>query len=522
MLPSNGEKNKEIGNIEGNGDRTLNRLASVGQIAAGIAHEVKNPLTAVKGFLQLLKEEAPHRYVDVAYTELENAINTMQNLLHVSKPDIETETFTPIQLCSELESLLYLFQDQTYRVQIETDFTNTDEKVIARKNQLKKAIFNLLKNAFEAIPGEGKIIIKHFRESEAINLIITDTGVGIPSEKIDLLGTPFFSLKNEGTGMGLTQVFSTIYDHQGRIDVKSEVGVGTTFTIQFPLQTYEEASVRKLDLIYAQKQTFNEFFLENKQKFDELLIQQGSDVIENLKQSPEIDNQFLLHSAEKVVNFLNETNEYGLIMEAKNHGKMWAKHDLELILILDWFQMLRNLYWDFIHTYYTYEEISTEDLFKLERKVNYNLDSYVKHFSSSFNEYNNEILNSQRGIIDQLTVPVIPLSNEMAILPIVGTVDTLRAKQIQEKVLVQIHQLQLRNLIIDLSGVAYMDTAVVGHLFKIVNGISIQGCKAIITGIRPEITNTIVSLGIELHEKVRTMGTLQQAIEEYNTEISYK
>lgn len=61
-----------------------------------------------------------------------------------------------------------------------------------------------------------------------------------------------------------------------------------------------------------------------------------------------------------------------------------------------------------------------------------------------------------------------------------------------------------------------MDTAVVGHLFKIVNGISIQGCKAIITGIRPEITNTMVELGIALHEKVETRGTLQQALEEYN------
>ena len=112
-------------------------------------------------------------------------------------------------------------------------------------------------------------------------------------------------------------------------------------------------------------------------------------------------------------------------------------------------------------------------------------------------------------------MPVIQLTDSIAILPIVGTLDTLRAKKIQENVLVQIYQLKLKRIIIDLSGVPYMDTAIVSHLFKIVNGIAIQGCKATITGIRPEITNTMVELGIAFHDKAETRGTLQQALEEY-------
>jgi len=84
-------------------------LASVGQIAAGIAHEVRNPLTAVKGFLQLLQEQSPHNYLDIAQEELDNAISTLQNLLNVSKADSEDEQPVRIRLCTELESLLGLF-----------------------------------------------------------------------------------------------------------------------------------------------------------------------------------------------------------------------------------------------------------------------------------------------------------------------------------------------------------------------------------------------------------------------------
>jgi signal transduction histidine kinase len=214
---------------------TLDRLASVGQIAAGIAHEVRNPLTVVKGFLQLMQQEHPHKYLDIAFEELENALSTIQNLLHVSKPDLHNEEFSSINLCYELESILYLFQEQIYHVQVKKEFLDTHVTIIGKQNQLKKAFFNLIKNAFEAIPEKGTITIKHFLESEYLSVSISDTGVGIPPEKITLLGSPFFTSKPEGTGMGLTQVFSTIYDHNGKIEVQSKPGVGTEFIIRFPV-----------------------------------------------------------------------------------------------------------------------------------------------------------------------------------------------------------------------------------------------------------------------------------------------
>ena len=508
MSASNGKRETES-------DLTLDRLASIGQIAAGIAHEVKNPLTAVKGFLQMLRTESPHKYIDFAYTELENALTTLENLLHVSKPDLENEPYDSINLCSELESILYLFQERSYQVTIKKQFSDTDARVYGRRNQLKKAFFNLLKNAFEAISDKGAITIKHYKLNNRLVVTVSDTGVGIPQDKLGLLGTPFYTPKTEGTGMGLTQVFSAIYEHGGTIRVRSEVGVGTEFSIHFPIHNNNHLGVVTMQLNYVESQDFTQYYMLNRDKFHELLISQGKDLFESVKAAAGLEPEFILDSAHKVVHLLNERNEHGLIMHAKEHGRNWAKLNLDLILKLEWFQMLRKLYWDFLFNYYSNVEQTQRDFFELERQVNFNLDSYLKHFASSYSEYKNEILLSQREVIEDLSVPVIPLSDSIAILPIVGTLDTLRARKIQENVLIQIYQLRIKQIIIDLSGVAYMDTAIVSHLFRIVNGIAIQGCKAIVTGIRPEITNTMVELGVPLYEKVETRGTLQQALEEY-------
>ncbi|HZG84822.1 ATP-binding protein [Paenibacillus sp.] len=410
---------------------------------------------------------------------------------------------------------MYLFQERSYQVTIKKQFSDTDARVYGRRNQLKKAFFNLLKNAFEAISDKGAITISHYKLNNRLVVKVSDTGVGIPQDKLGLLGTPFYTSKTEGTGMGLTQVFSAIYEHGGTIRVRSEVGVGTEFSIHFPIHNNNHLGVVTMQLNYVESQDFTQYYMLNRDKFHELLISQGKDLFESVKAAAGLEPEFILDSAHKVVHLLNERNEHGLIMHAKEHGRNWAKLNLDLILKLEWFQMLRKLYWDFLFNYYSNVEQTQRDFFELERQVNFNLDSYLKHFASSYSEYKNEILLSQREVIEDLSVPVIPLSDSIAILPIVGTLDTLRARKIQENVLIQIYQLRIKQIIIDLSGVAYMDTAIVSHLFRIVNGIAIQGCKAIVTGIRPEITNTMVELGVPLYEKVETRGTLQQALEEY-------
>lgn len=498
---------------------TLGRLASVGQMSAGIAHEVKNPLTAVKGFLQLLNETSPHRYIDLASSELERALSTLENLLQVSRPNLVGESFAPVNLCSELESLLYLFQNEMYRVHVEKNFESTEISIWGRETLIKKALFNLLKNAFEAIPNEGTIVLQHHCVGDVIRLVIEDSGVGIPEDKIKVLGTPFFSTKSNGTGMGLTQVYTTVYQHGGRLNLQSTEGVGTRFTLEFPVNRNDEAGVKKLVLHYEAGQSFKEFFLENQERFKELIAAQASDVIREVEFSNHLDKQHLFDTVVKLGNYLMEDRHHDTILLAKKHGTDWAKSELPLTLKLQWIQVFRQLYWDLLYTYYSHVDLDKDEFFNLGKKVNDMLDSFINHYFSSYMEYKNEVLRSHREIIEDLSVPVIPLSEWIAILPIVGTIDTYRAKKIQERLLDRVSTLKISRLIIDVSGVAYMDTAVVGHLFRIVDGVHLLGCSTTLTGIRPEIANTIIELGIDFANRVETKGTLQQALEDYHITV---
>lgn len=221
------------------------KLVSIGQIAAGIAHEVKNPLTAVQGFLQLFKETHTHPYLNTMELELEKALDTLKNLLHVAKPDLQNEPMVPIHLCKELNSLVFLFQDRMYDVEMELDLQDSDKPIVGKRNLFLKAFFNLLKNSFEAIKDKGKVRIEHHHKNGYIHIKVSDTGVGIPQEKLTMLGTPFFTSKSEGTGLGLTQVYTTIHEHGGSIFVESTVGEGTTFHIQLPVKVNERDSAIK-------------------------------------------------------------------------------------------------------------------------------------------------------------------------------------------------------------------------------------------------------------------------------------
>lgn len=495
----------------------LDRLASVGQIAAGIAHEVKNPLTSVKGFLQLLQKQAPHQYIDIAQSELDNAIATLQNLLQVSKPDLENEQLSAINTCVEIESLLSLFQDQMYRIQFHVDLKDTTTMILGKRNLLKKALFNLIKNAIEAIPDKGEVFIQHSREKDRSVIVIRDTGTGIPKAKLPLLGTPFFSTKDDGTGMGLTQVFSTVYQHEGTIDVQSG-DQGTTFMISVPITEHKKRKGGfNVELIYDGASTKVHFFEENKEKFEELLLSSTANLSQKMH---EINNQGqidLIANAHKIAMFVVREQEHELILFAKQEGRNWAKHSLQLAFKLEWIQAVRSAIWYLISNYVknTTVEMSVEEVFDLERQVNDSLDNFLTYFFLSYSEVKDELLRSHRDMIEDLSVPIIPLSDTISVLPLVGSIDTYRAKKVQEKVLNQIGELKLKRIIIDVSGVAFMDTAVVSHLFKIFEGIHIMGCKPVLTGIRAEIANTIVNLGIPLADKVDIKSTLQQAIMDY-------
>ncbi|WP_368666318.1 ATP-binding protein [Ammoniphilus sp. CFH 90114] len=391
----------------------LNQLASVGQIAAGIAHEVKNPLTAVKGFLQLLKEKHDDAYIDIAQTELEDAISTLENLLDVSKPDLQDEPYQSLNTSVELEALFPLFQDQVYRVQIKRHLTHTDSTVYGKKNQLKKALFNLLKNAFEAIPGEGTITVEHYEESNYIFISIEDTGIGIPEKKIRMLGTPFYTTKSDGTGMGLTQVFSVIYDHNGKIEVRSVEGKGSKFIIKLPKETIKQSrGVITLKPNFKEGQDMKSFFLSNQNLFEKRLLTEAVNVKNKIDEILKIGNIDLLNNAHKLVLYIVEGREHELITFARHEGVAWAKFSLTLAFKLEWIQAIRRVIWDFLFNYdrLSKDSYSKEDIYNLEKSVNELMDRFLNYFFMSYSEYKDHLIQEQRSIVEDLSVPIIPLT----------------------------------------------------------------------------------------------------------------
>jgi len=492
----------------------LSQLASVGQIAAGIAHEVRNPLTAVRGFLQLLKEKNEPHFIDIAQTELDNAIAILQNLLQVSKPDLDDEPFQTVDLALELELILQLFQDQFYRVTIHKDFHEIGTYIFGKKNQLKKVFFNLLKNAFEAIPDKGTVTISHTASEQFVKIVIRDSGQGIPEEKLRMLGTPFFSTKQNGTGMGLTLVFSVVYQHNGSIEVESEEGIGTAFTITMPRATeIKQKEVVRLNLQLTGD--LKDYFFVNRKAFEEQLLLEAVNVRDKIDEILAVGNINLLDNAHKLVTYIVEGREHEVIQFAKGEGINWAKHSLTLAFKLEWIQTVRRVMWIFLYNYNRLQggEFSdSEPFFNLEKRINELMDHFLNHLFMSYSQFKDDLIRKQRAMVDDLSVPVIPLTGSASILPLIGPIDSVRADTIEEKILNQIGTNSIETLIIDLSGVANMEADVIRRFLAIIEGIKMMGCEVIVTGLRPEIVRLIIRLGLSFENRALTKGTLQQAV----------
>ena len=337
---------------------------------------MRNPLTAVKGFLQLLKRERPHPYLDIAYDELEVALNTMQNLLNVSKPDAADEPSTTVRIGQELESLLYLFQDQMYRVALDKRILAADACVLGKKGQLRRALFNLLKNAFESIPEAGTIGVRQWIEGEHAVIAIADSGVGIPKEKLPMLGTPFFTSKGSGTGLGLTQAYAAIYEHGGSIQVHSEVDRGTTFTVRLPLQLGSEAAADAPQEQPAVR-SFAEFVAARESAVRDRA--EGLFAAEGARDAS-------IRAAVRALRALSGEDESAAASLAGEHGREWAAAGATLCECLAWFRMVRKLTVDALQQYGAETAISSQELCGFERRLHLRLDAYLERFFEAFDE----------------------------------------------------------------------------------------------------------------------------------------
>ncbi|WP_040209025.1 ATP-binding protein [Neobacillus jeddahensis] len=215
------------------------KLALLGQMAAGIAHEIRNPLTSIKGFIQLFKaNQQKDEYFDIVLSELDRINTIVGEFLVLAKPSVAVYVEQDVRVLIKDVVTLIGTQSIMTNVEIFVDFEEDLPEISCEENQLKQVFLNLLKNAIESMPDGGHIQVKVWTKEEGkISIKIVDQGVGIPEERILTLGEPFYTTKEKGTGLGLMTCFRIIESHNGEIDIKSKVNEGTTIELTLPTIT---------------------------------------------------------------------------------------------------------------------------------------------------------------------------------------------------------------------------------------------------------------------------------------------
>jgi two-component system, sporulation sensor kinase B len=215
------------------------KLNVISQLAASVAHEVRNPMTSVRGFLQLLSSDdnldnRQKKYIEISLKELEHAQLIINDYLSLAKPNDKSPIL--INLTEELKNTIELMTSYTNinNVTIQSD-VEADLFIKGLKDEIKQVLVNIIKNGIEAVNEGGLITIKAYKTNLETIIEIEDNGKGISKKHLKQIGTPFYSTKEKGTGVGLTVSYQIIHSMKGSIDIESTEGVGTKFTIHFPL-----------------------------------------------------------------------------------------------------------------------------------------------------------------------------------------------------------------------------------------------------------------------------------------------
>ncbi len=220
--------------------RRSERLASLGRLAAGVAHEIRNPLSSIRGFAQFFgnrfRGQEEEVYIAVMIKEVDRLNRVISELLDFARP--KKPHREPQDLRNLCENTLILLEAEfkKKKIEIEKNYEPSLPLVMVDRDQISQAFLNLFINSLESIDGGGKIslFLKKGDEAGKVEVIIKDTGRGIPAEDIEKIFEPFFSTKQKGTGLGLAIVHQIVESHGGEIKVRSEEGKGTAFCITLP------------------------------------------------------------------------------------------------------------------------------------------------------------------------------------------------------------------------------------------------------------------------------------------------
>jgi signal transduction histidine kinase len=219
-------------------------MASIGLLAAGVAHEVNTPLTGISSFTQMLLEGADPddprtRLLEKIERQTFRAAKIVNGLLTLARPAAaNTGERGPVDLNAVVGDVLSLLEHQfeLHRVKVRRELSQTPVVVVGMEHKLQQVFLNLFLNAKDAMPRGGWLTIATHMEDDRAVVAVADTGSGIPSEYVARIYDPFFTTKaiGQGTGLGLSITYGIVREHDGAIDCDSTVGQGTRFTVSLP------------------------------------------------------------------------------------------------------------------------------------------------------------------------------------------------------------------------------------------------------------------------------------------------
>jgi signal transduction histidine kinase len=234
--------------------RRADRLAALGTMAAGIAHDIRNPLTSILIFSQLMSlhhddPEVREKFDRVVPRELERVQAVIEDMMELARPS--TINLEPANLNEVIAQVLELFEGQisAQGVTVQREFQQDLPFCMVDRKRLHRCVSNLVSNAIQAMPNAGQLTLRtalvHMafpasrppgtKPEPAIRVTVTDSGQGIPPDRLSRIFDPFYTTKEKGVGLGMAITHRIVEDHKGTIDVDSEVGKGATFTLHFPI-----------------------------------------------------------------------------------------------------------------------------------------------------------------------------------------------------------------------------------------------------------------------------------------------
>ncbi|OES45852.1 hypothetical protein BA724_01440 [Domibacillus iocasae] len=212
------------------------KLTVVGELAAGVAHEIRNPLTSIKGFVKLMQQGMVNEnFFDIILDEFNRIEEIINEFLNLAKPqEIQLKKSDLKKILKDVETLLES-EAHLQNVQIYQQVEQNIPPITCDPNLIKQVVINLIKNSIEAMPNGGSVNIQAIKEETNVLIKIIDNGVGINEARLQKLGEPFFSNKEKGTGLGLMLCFRIISQHKGTIIFQSKENQGTTVEVRLPL-----------------------------------------------------------------------------------------------------------------------------------------------------------------------------------------------------------------------------------------------------------------------------------------------